>query len=703
MTKRILLSVLAIALTCGLAIAQITEPVSWTVKSKKVSENEAELIFTARIDAGWHLYNQDPLKDGPMPLVFSFEKSASYERIGKVVEKTKPIKAFDEMFELNVKYFANEATFIQKVKILSGKPFTISGTIEGQGCNEGSCVPIESDFSVKVDGAPQAKATVADAKQPALQGKENAPQADAAAPSTDTPATQVAESATDSVAATTEAISKEELVNAAAETEEKESKSLVGFFIAAFLAGLAAILTPCVFPMIPMTVSFFMKKDGSNKTEYGKALFFGFSIILIYTIIGTLVSVIFGADFANFISTHWLPNILFFAIFMVFAFSFFGMFEITLPSWMVSKSDAQVDKGGWGGPFFMALTLVLVSFSCTGPIVGAVLVQSMGGEVILPIVAMLGFSLAFAIPFTIFALFPSLMDRLPKSGGWLNSVKVVLGFLEVAFAFKFLSIADQTYHWGLLDREVYLAIWITTFALMGLYLIGKIKFAHDSDMKYLSVPRLMMALVTFSFVVYMIPGLWGAPLSGISGYLPPQSSQEFDLTRLSNQSVAVSSSSTEIGKTKYSDFLHLPQGLKGFFDLQEAKEYAKKVNKPIFIDFTGHGCVNCREMEARVWSDPRVRQKLQEDYVILALYVDDKTTLPESEWKTNAKGKVLKTLGKVNADYQISKYNVNAQPYYVLMDAEENVLIKPKAYDLNPDNFVDFLNKGIEAFNAKAK
>lgn len=678
MAKRTLLTIATLFLVTSFAFGQLTDPVSWSFKTKKVSADEFELIFNARIDDGWHLYSQEPLKDGPLPLVFSFDKNPGIQLIGKVVEKTKPTKAFDEMFGLTVKYFSDEATFVQKVKVLTDKPITVKGTIEGQGCNEGSCVPLEGDFSFKITGATPAK-----------------PLSDQAlAAATDTASAISADTAKATVA-TASTISKEELVKAAESTKE-QGKSLLAFFFGAFLAGLAAILTPCVFPMIPMTVSFFMKKDGSKKTEHGKAIFFGFSIIFIYTVIGTLVSVIFGADFANFISTHWLPNILFFVIFMVFAFSFFGMFEITLPSWMVSKTDAQVDKGGLGGPFFMALTLVLVSFSCTGPIVGSVLVQSMGGEVILPIVAMLGFSLAFAIPFTVFALFPSLMNSMPKSGGWLNSVKVILGFLEVAFAFKFLSIADQTYHWGILDREIYLSIWITTFTLMGFYLLGKLKFSHDSDVEHLSVPRLMMALVTFSFVVYMIPGLWGAPLSGISGYLPPQSSQDFDVSR-----GVATSANTDLGKVKHGEFLHLPHGLKGFFDLKEAKEYSKKVGKPIFIDFTGHGCVNCREMEARVWSDPRVLKLLQEEYVILALYVDDKTELPESEWKTNAKGKVLKTLGKINADYQISKFNVNAQPYYVLMDGNENLLLTPKAYDLNPDNFVDYLKKGVEAYKSK--
>jgi thiol:disulfide interchange protein len=666
-------------LATSFAFGQMADPVSWSFKTNKVSADEFELTFNARIDAGWHLYNQNPLKDGPMPLVFTFEKNTNIQLVGKVAEKTKITKKFDDMFKLTVKYFTDKATFVQRVKALSDKPITVKGTIEGQGCNEGSCVPLEADFSFKITGA-----------VPTNPAMEQVLAAAAAETTTKVGALTTANTTKGSSVVAASASQEEVKVS---EPAKAQGKSLLAFFLGAFLAGLAAILTPCVFPMIPMTVSFVMKKDGSKKTEHGKALFFGFSIIFIYTVIGTLVSVIFGADFANFISTHWLPNILFFAIFMVFAFSFFGMFEITLPSWMVNKTDAQVDKGGLGGPFFMALTLVLVSFSCTGPIVGSVLVQSMGGQILLPIVAMLGFSLAFAIPFTVFALFPSLMDSMPKSGGWLNSVKVILGFSEVAFAFKFLSIADQTYHWHLLDREVYLAIWITTFTLMGFYLLGKLKFSHDSEVKHVSVPRLMMALMTFSFVVYMVPGLWGAPLNGLSGYLPPQASQDFDMSR-----GVASAATSDIGKVKYGEFLHLPHGLKGFFDLKEAKEYSKKVGKPIFIDFTGHGCVNCREMEAKVWSDPRVLKMLQEEYVVVALYVDDKTELPEGEWKTSAKGKELKSLGKINADYQISKFNMNAQPYYVLMDGTEKPLVTPRAYDLNPDGFVEFLKKGVEAY-----
>jgi len=458
--------------------------------------------------------------------------------------------------------------------------------------------------------------------------------------------------------------------------------------------------------MIPMTVSFFMHDEENKRKAKFQALVYGISIILIYTVIGTIVAITLGANFANFLSTHWLPNIFFFLIFLFFAFSFFGMFEIVLPSWLVNKSDQKAEKGGILGPFFMAFTLVLVSFSCTGPIVGAILVKSAGGQVLEPIIGMFGFSLAFALPFTIFALFPSLMKGLPKSGGWLNSVKVVLGFLELALGLKFLSIADQTYHWGILDREVYLAIWIVIFTLMGFYLLGKIKFSHDSDVPHIGVPRLMLAIITFSFVIYMLPGMWGAPLKALSGYLPPQNSLDFDFQKIVRETIETSGSqansneSTELcDKPKYSDFLHLPHGLKGYFDYEQALQCAKKQNKPLFIDFTGHGCVNCRQMEANVWSDPRVLKKLRENFIVTALYVDDKTELPENEWITSKiDGKVKSSIGKKFADFQISRFNINAQPYYVLLDTSGNLLVQPRAYDLNIDSFIQFLDNGLKNF-----
>ena len=384
---------------------------------------------------------------------------------------------------------------------------------------------------------------------------------------------------------------------------------------------------------------------------------------------------------------------------MVFAASFFGAFEITMPSWMVSKADAKADTKGLGGIFFLALTLVLVSFSCTGPIVGSVLIKSTSGEFWAPILTMLAFSLAFALPFTLFALFPSILKKLPKSGGWLNSVKIVIGFIEVALGFKFLSVADQTYHWGLLDREIYLAVWIVVFSLLGLYLLGKLKFAHDSDLSHVGVGRLALAIAVFSFVVYMIPGMWGAPLKGLSGYLPPLTTQDFILTPGAAATPTTETAAPQ--KRKYADFLHLPHGLEGFFDLAEAEAYAARVNKPLFIDFTGHGCVNCREMESRVWADERVLDLLRNDYVIVALYADDKLKVPEADWVTTDTGKVLKTLGKINSYYALKTYGVNAQPYYVLQGSDGEPLVEPRGYDLDVDGFVKFLQSGVDAYNAK--
>jgi len=464
--------------------------------------------------------------------------------------------------------------------------------------------------------------------------------------------------------------------------------------------------------MIPMTVTFFMKGSENKRKGRMQAIVYGLSIIVIYTVIGTVVAVTLGANFANFLSTHWIPNVFFFLIFMVFAASFLGMFEITLPSWIVNKADKQADKGGYSGAFFMAFTLVLVSFSCTGPIVGAILVQSASGEILKPIIGMLGFSLAFALPFGLFAFFPSWLSGLPKSGGWLNSVKVVLGFIEIALGLKFLSIADQTYHWHILDREVYLAIWIITFALMGFYLLGKLKFNHDSDVPYVSVPRLLLAIITFSFVIYMVPGMFGAPLKALSGYLPPETSLDFDLTRIIREEVkavnagggAAANPSALCEKPRYGDFLKLPHGLEGYFDYKQALACAKKTNKPIFIDFTGHGCVNCREMEANVWSAPPVLQRLREKFIVTALYVDDKTEVPENEWITSKyDGKVKKSIGKIYADLQISKYNINSQPYYVLLDTSGNMLAQPRAYNLNVDEFVKWLDAALDNFQKEQK
>ncbi|MGE5393769.1 MAG: cytochrome c biogenesis protein CcdA [Candidatus Saccharibacteria bacterium] len=666
-------------------LAQIAEPVKWSFDSKQNGQ-EATLIFKATIEQGWHLYDTELEDGGPVKTSFHFADSTLFELVGKVQKEPLPTKYFDKIFNMNVGYFSNKVTLSQKIKLKKAGKVDIKGFVEFMSCNDETCTPpSEADFTFTFNN----------------EGSQTSGTA---------PATISNSPKQDSVSENQENSTPAVITNVP--NQDQESHSLAWFLFYSFLAGLAAIMTPCVFPMIPMTVSFFMNSGKSKLKSRLNAIFYGFSIILIYTVIGTLVSVIFGPGIANWLSTHWLPNLIFFAVFMLFAFSFFGMFDIVLPSWIVNKSDQQVDKGGMMGSFFMALTLVLVSFSCTGPIVGTILVQSAGGQVLKPIVGMFGFSMAFALPFTLFALFPGWLNNLPKSGGWLNSVKVVLGFLELALGLKFLSVADQTYHWGILDREVYLALWIVIFILLGFYLLGKLKFAHDSEIKTVTVPRLLLAIVTFSFVVYLIPGMFGAPLKAISGYIPPQATHDFDLHQIirdevklagGNHSAALADNEeTLCEKPKFADFLHLPHGLEGYFDYNQGMACAKKLNKPVFIDFTGHGCVNCREMEANVWSDTRVLERLRNNFVVIALYVDDKTTLPQNEWVTSTyDGKVKKTLGKKYADFQISRYGVNAQPYYVLLDGNEQMLVKPKAYDLNVDNFIKFLDDAVAEFNKR--
>ena len=646
--KRIILAIFLFFVSYQM-FAQIVEPVKWTFESKQDGLN-ATLVFKATIEDGWHLYDTDLPDGGPVKTSIHYTESTQFDLVGKLTKEPQPTEIFDKTFNLKLAYFTKQVVLTQKIRLKNSEKIEIKGLVEFMSCNDVTCTPpSEADFVFRLN----------------------------------TP------------------------------VQEKQTGNLLLFLFFSFLAGLAAILTPCVFPMIPMTVSFFINNGKSKLRSRLNAAFYGLSIIVIYTIIGTLVAMLFGPGAANWLSTHWLPNLIFFAVFMLFAFSFFGMFEIVLPSWMANKSDKQADKGGFMGAFFMALTLVLVSFSCTGPIVGAILVESAGGQILKPIVGMFGFSMAFALPFTLFALFPAWLNNLPKSGGWLNSVKVVLGFLELALGLKFLSVADQTYHWGILDREIYLALWIVIFTLLGFYLLGKLKFSHDSDVKFVSVPRLLLAILTFTFVVYLIPGMFGAPLKGISGYLPPQTTLDFDLHQIIRDEIKLGAPRNQIAasadglddlceKPKFGEFLRLPHGLEGYFDYEQGMACARKLNKPVFIDFTGHGCVNCREMEASVWSDPRVLERLQNNFVVIALYVDDKATLPKNEWITSTyDGKVKKTLGKKYADFQISRYRVNAQPYYVLLDGKEQNLVEPRAYDLNVDRFVEFLDAGFAEFNKR--
>ncbi|WP_370088554.1 thioredoxin family protein [Ekhidna sp.] len=620
------------------SIGQVLKPISWNVALSEQNPgvgDEVEIRFSAKIDKDWYLYSSDFDPDlGPMLTEFYFNENDSYE----LIEGIQPIdakKKYDSLWEGEYTYFKKEGLFVQKVKILK-EDFSISGNYTYQVCSDidGKCIPFDDEFALG------SKKTNSDLK------KKDEP--------------------------------------------EKES-SLWSILITAFLAGLVALLTPCVYPMIPITVSIFLKQSKTRKEGIGKALIYGLSIIVFFSLLGFLISFIWGFTALNELSTHWLFNLIIFSVFILFALSFFGLFDITLPSGLVNKIDRQADKGGLIGVFFMAITLVLVSFSCTFPIVGTALINTLsGGSIMEGTMAMFGFSLAFAIPFTGFAIFPAWLKSMPESGGWLNSVKVVLGFLELALALKFLSVADLAYHWGILDREVFIALWIAIFGLLGLYLIGKLKLKSDSDSNKISVARLILAVCTFSFTISLIPGLWGAPLKSLSGFLPPMATHNFNLLQ-------AEAGGNTCEEPKYSDILHWPHGLDGYFDYEQALACAKEQGKPIFIDFTGHGCVNCREMEQRVWSDPAVLKRLSESFVLVALYVDDRTMLPEREWYASSyDGKAKKTIGQQNADFQITRFNNNAQPFYVILNENQDMLIDPKAYDLSVSAFVDFLDKALE-------
>ena len=665
------------ACTTAVYAQSFDQPVSWSSQVEKIGENLYEMQFHGAIEGKWHIYDLGPYDGGPNPTILKIEEVAGIKLVGTPYIKSDVHKAFDEMFNMEIGTCENGVVLAQKVEVSSASPITLTANIEWQACDNGSCLPpADEDVQVKLPAAAGVAVTEPAEKEEAAPAESTQPAAVA-----------------------------EEVATEVAPAAEEEGKSLWGVILEAIAWGFVALLTPCVFPMVPMTVSFFLKNSGGKAKGRFMASLYGFSIVALYTLpIAVIIFITYfvggdavTADIFNWLATHWIPNLIFFAIFMVFAASFFGAFEITMPSWMVNKADSKSDKGGIIGVFFMALTLVLVSFSCTGPIVGSILIKSTQGEIWEPIITMLAFSIAFALPFTVFAFAPSLLKDLPKSGGWLNSVKVVLGFLELALGLKFLSVADQTYHWGILDREVYLALWIVIFSLLGLYLLGKLRFAHDTPQEHLSVKRLILSIIVFAFVVYMIPGMWGAPLKALSGYMPPIATQDFVLGSGGTVNNAATSQN-DVTKAKYSDFLHLPHGLQGFFEYNEALAHAKKVGKPLFVDFTGHGCVNCREMEARVWSDPRVLKLLREEYVVVALYADDKKTLDKSEWVTLDNGKVLKELGKINSNFVMNKFGANAQPYYILLDGSENQLLEPRGYDLNPDAFVAFLEEGVKNY-----
>ena len=687
-----LISSIMLALIALVAQAQILTPVKWKIKlDDKGGAPEKEIVFTATADKGWHLYDMNLPEGGPVSTSFTFETLNGAELIGQPVPSVKPTTVYDEQFAMNLRWYPGTVSFIQKLKITDPAKFKVEGEVEFMACNDETCLPpdqIPFSFdkkSIHVDPALAANSSTtevdkedATAIQPDTQVvAEEASELNTPDPAAkETPATtspKASDSLTDSPNLWSPVI--DQLKSFGDSTVSAADTSWLFIFFAGFLGGLIALLTPCVWPMIPMTVSFFLKRTKDRKKAIRDAITYGLSIIVIYLVMGLLITGIFGASALNDLSTNAIFNILFFLLLVVFAVSFFGAFELVLPASWTSKLDSKADSTtGVLSIFFMSFTLVLVSFSCTGPIIGTLLVQAASmGTAVGPAIGMFGFALALSIPFSVFAIFPNMLQSMPKSGGWLNSVKVVLGFLELALALKFLSVADLAYGWRLLDREAFIVLWIVIFSLLGVYLLGKIKFSHDSEVKYVSVPRLFMAIISFAFAIYMVPGLWGAPLKAISAFAPPLYTQDFNL---------------------YKNEVHA-----AFDDYESGMAYAKKVNKPVMIDFSGFGCVNCRKMEASVWTDPKVKQMLENDYVLITLMVDDKTKLPQPiEIQENGKTRKLKTIGDKWSYLQRSKFGSNAQPFYILLNDEGQPLGPSYAFNEDVSKYIQFLQNGLKEF-----
>ena len=660
--------------------SQVYDPVKWEYKlvptPQKVGD-EVDLVLKATIQHGWHLYANDFDPNlGPLVTTLKLTANPSF----KVLDKLKSIKSkheYDEVWEGDIAIFDLKGEFRQKIKVLKSS-LALIGNLHYQACST-SCVDKDLEISLTQN--------LVDA----TASKENLPtELESIDSSSNVPEIQNSMVEKSNTVYNTV---KGQVVPEAAEP-------IWLFMLLAFLSGLTALITPCVFPMIPMTVSFFTHSFKDRKKAILYASVYGISIVLIYTFIGTLFALIFGADAANIISTHWFPNLLFFTVFLLFGMSFLGLFEITLPSWLVNRVDQESEKGGLYGVFFMALTIVLVSFSCTGPIAGSLLVQAAGGNLLKPALGMFSFGLAFAIPFTLFAFFPSWLKTLPKSGSWLNTVKVFLGFVELALAFKFFSIADQAYHWNILDRDIYLAILIAITFVLAMYLFGRLRLTHDVENEAVGVPRLFVGIAVLSFGIYLVPGLLGAPLKSLSGYLPPLYTQEFVLGSAQNSSEKTENLPCE--KPLYGEFLHSPEGINGYFDLAQAQACAKATGKPVFIDCTGHGCVNCREMEQNVFANETIKSKFQKEFIFVSMYADDKTELSAEKQRVGSDGKLKTTVGDYIADLQLSKFNSNARPQYVIIDAEGNMLTKEtRFHNLDTGAFLKFLEEGISNFKNK--
>lgn len=673
MKKKFLLSCLLIIMAWLPSFAQIQEPVKFKTELKTISDTEAQIVFTGNIDAGWHVYSTDLPSGGPISATFNVEKIQGAELMGKLTPQGKEIENFDKVFEMKLRYFENTATFVQKFKITDAS-YQIEGYLEYGACNDENCLPpTEVPFSFSGKGN-AATATVTTSETKAETVNQPAAENSVAETTAIDSATTVALSDNEtSVQDYWTPVIKE--LNSYGETTSQQDRSWIYIFFAGFIGGLLALFTPCVWPIIPMTVSFFLKRSKDKKKGIRDAWTYGASIVVIYVALGLAITLIFGASALNALSTNAVFNILFCLMLIIFAASFFGAFELTLPSKWSNAVDSKAEQtSGLLSIFLMAFTLSLVSFSCTGPIIGFLLVEvSTTGSVIAPAIGMLGFAIALALPFTLFAMFPSWLKSMPKSGGWMNVIKVTLGFLELAFALKFLSVADLAYGWRILDRETFLALWIVIFGLLGFYLLGKIKFPHDDDDNTTSVPRFFMALISLAFAVYMVPGLWGAPLKAVSAFAPPMTTQDFNL---------------------YNNEVHAK-----FDDYDAGMEYAKRNGKPVMLDFTGYGCVNCRKMEAAVWTDPKVSKLMTDDYVLITLYVDNKEPLPEHiKVMENGKERTLRTVGDKWSYLQRSKFGANAQPFYVLIDNEGKPLNKSYSYDEDIDKYVDFLQTGLDNY-----
>lgn len=664
--------------------AQIHTPVKWKIKLEDSGKPEKEIVFTAVADKGWHLYDMNLPAGGPVSTSITYETMKGAELVGKVVSSVAPTSVYDELFAMNLRWYSGTVTFTQKIKVTDAKAFKLAGELEFMACNDETCLPperVEFSFNRKNITMTDAGVVAGESDDPAAADSLSLAQgADSLSVSADgenagqlVNPTKIAEALSDNVDLWTPVI--DELKAFGESPLDGTDSSLLFIFLAGFAGGFIALLTPCVWPMIPMTVSFFLKRTKNKKKAIKDAVMYGVSIIVIYLALGLLITGIFGASALNDLSTNAVFNLLFFALLVLFAVSFFGAFEMVLPSSWTNKLDAKADStSGILSIFFMAFTLALVSFSCTGPIIGTLLVQAASmGSIVAPAVGMFGFAFALAIPFSVFAIFPNMLQSMPKSGGWLNSVKVVLGFLELALALKFFSVADLAYGWRILDRETFLVLWIVIFAMLGFYLLGKIRFSHDSELKYVSVPRLFMAIISLAFAVYMVPGLWGAPLKSISAFAPPLYTQDFNL---------------------YEDEVHAQ-----FDDYEAGMAYAKKNNKPVMIDFSGYGCVNCRKMEASVWTNPGVKQIIENDYVLITLFVDDKTKLPEViEIEEHGKTRKLKTVGDKWSYLQRSKFGANAQPFYVLLDNNGKPLSHSYAYDEDVNKYIQFLQGGLKNY-----